>query len=222
MRIGRLDRVVHLDVIELGPPDHPFLLLGRQRVPRAHVVHIFLHVHIAAAGEVGILVADLRGRHRDRPVRVLCAVDEAHQVAVVEEFEAVHLVDDRQRAVHRLDDLGGQLEADVHRFGADVEQQIARCGRCVMAAARRSRGRGAAPQGAARRTSRSHASEPIETTTERRLVGSRKPIERTSPEMSGKRIVHGRLAVVVDRRHHEDRGRSQRRQNRLGRKCGHR
>ncbi len=33
-----------------------------------------------------------------------------------------------------------------------------------------------------------------------------------------KRVVHGRLAVVVDRRHQEDRGRGQRRQNRLWRK----
>ena len=115
-----------LDVVELGAPDHPLLLLGRQRVPRVHVVHVLLHVHIAAAREVGILVADLGGGHRDWPVRVLGAVDETHQVAVVEELEAVHLVDDRDRSAHRLDDPARQLEADVHRLGPDVEQQIAR------------------------------------------------------------------------------------------------
>ena len=38
------------------------------------------------------------------PVRVLGAVDETHQVAVVEELEAVHLVDDRDRAGHRVED----------------------------------------------------------------------------------------------------------------------
>ena len=64
VRVGRLDRVVDLDVVELGAPDHPLLLLGRQRVPRVHVVHVLLDVHIAAAGEVGVLVADLGGGRR--------------------------------------------------------------------------------------------------------------------------------------------------------------
>ena len=59
-----------------------------------HVVHVLLHVDVAAAREVGVLVADLGGGHRQWSVRVLGAVDEAEQVAVVEELEAVHFVDD--------------------------------------------------------------------------------------------------------------------------------
>ena len=57
------------------------------------IVQVFLHDHVAAAGERGILVADERGVDRRVPVRVLGAVDEAEQVAVVEVAEAVHLVD---------------------------------------------------------------------------------------------------------------------------------
>ena len=49
--------------------------------------------------------------------------------AIVEEPEAVHLVDDGRRPGHRLDDASGQLEADVHHLCADVEQQVAGRGR---------------------------------------------------------------------------------------------
>ncbi len=58
-------------------------------------MHVLLHVHIAAAREIGVLVADFGGRHRQWSVRVLGAVDETEEVAVVEEPESVHLVDDR-------------------------------------------------------------------------------------------------------------------------------
>ena len=85
--------VVHLDVLEFGPPDHQLLLDDRQRVPPGHVVQVLLHVHVAAAREIGVLVADLGGGDREGAVRVFGAVDEPEQVAVVEEPEAVGLVD---------------------------------------------------------------------------------------------------------------------------------
>ena len=64
--------------------------------------------------------------------RVLGAVDEAEQVAHLEVLEAVHLVDDRRRAVEHVHDLAGQLEALVLVRGPDVEEQIARRRRRVV------------------------------------------------------------------------------------------
>ena len=108
------------------------------------------------------------GADRQRTVRVLGAVDEAEQVAVVEEPEAVHLVDDGDRTRHRLDHLGGQFEADVEHLGADVEQQIARCGRRVVAGALEL-DEGVQFGRPGPENNRSQASEPIEVTSDRRL-----------------------------------------------------
>lgn len=52
-------------------------------------MHVLLHVHIAGAGEVGILVADRGGADGKWAVRVLGAVDKSEQVAIVEIPEAV-------------------------------------------------------------------------------------------------------------------------------------
>ncbi|GAA3200927.1 hypothetical protein GCM10020255_105510 [Rhodococcus baikonurensis] len=85
---------------------------------------VALDVDVAAAGELGILVAD---RHRGDGVaahRILGAVDEADEVAVLEVLEAVNLVDDRGRAVQSLRDLPSHLETRVHAHRADVEEQI--------------------------------------------------------------------------------------------------
>ena len=221
MRVGRLLVVVQLDVVELRAADHPLLLGHRQRFPRRHVVDVFLHVHIAAAGEVGILVADRGGADRERAVRVLGAVDEPEQIAVVEEPEAVHLVDHGDRAGHRVDELAGQLEADVHRLGPDVEQQVARGGRRAVARA-------------VERDERVQLGRPR--TGEQPVPGvgadrgdHREPLggiaKADRPHQSrdvGQRIVHGRLAAFVDRRHQEDGRGRQRRQNRLRLHSGHR
>ena len=45
----------------------------------------------------------------------------------------MHLIDNGDRAGHRLEQSTGQLEADIERLGADVEQQITRSGRGVVA-----------------------------------------------------------------------------------------
>ena len=78
------------------------------------VVQVLLHDDVAAAGEVRILVADQGGRARRPADRVLGAVDEAHQVAVVEVLEAVDLVDDGAESADRLITRRCQLEAQVH------------------------------------------------------------------------------------------------------------
>src|SRR5262249_55941297 len=54
VRRRRLYRVVQFDVGQLGAADDALLLLRRQRVPSVQIVEIFLHDHIAAAGERGI------------------------------------------------------------------------------------------------------------------------------------------------------------------------
>ena len=94
----------------------------------AEVVQVLLHDHVAAAGEVGILVADGRRLVGRRPGRILGAVDEAEQVALVEVLEAVGLVDDVGPAGQPVHQLRGQLEAQIHPSGPEVEQQVARRG----------------------------------------------------------------------------------------------
>ncbi len=185
MGIGRLHVVAEFDVVELGAADHPLLLGDRQRFPTRHVVQVLLHVHIAAAGEIGVLVADLGGADGKRSVRVLGAVDEAEQVAIVEEPEAVHLVDDGDRTGHRLDHLAGQLEAHVEHLGADVEQQIAGGCRGLVAPAVQGDEGMQLGRALARRTTGPTRAEPIEVTIDRRLAGSRNPIARTRPARSG-------------------------------------
>ncbi len=86
---GRLDRLVELDVGKLGPADDALLRLGWKRVPCAEVVQIFLHDHVAAAGEGGILRADDGGFGHFAAAWILRAVDEPEQVAVVEIAKAV-------------------------------------------------------------------------------------------------------------------------------------
>ena len=214
MGIGRLDIVGELDVVEFGAADHPLLLGDRQRLPRRHVVDVLLHVHIAAAGEIGILVADFGGADRGWAVGVLGAVDETQQVAVVEELEAVHLVDDGDRPGHRLGHLAGQLEADVEHFGTDVEEQITRSRRGVMPRAVQLDERvqisgsrsGEQPVPGVGADRRHH-----------RQVLGRVP-EADGPHQTGKArqgVVHGRFATLVDGGHQEDGRRSQRRQYRL-------
>ena len=70
----------------------------------------------------------MRGVDRRLTRRVLRAVDEADEIAVVEIAEAMHFVDGRDRVAEPRHDLRRQLEAEVHALGADVEQEIARRG----------------------------------------------------------------------------------------------
>jgi hypothetical protein len=60
-------------------------------------VQVLLDDHVASAGEGGILVADDDGVDAGLSGRILGPVDKADHVALVEEFEAVRFVDDRDR-----------------------------------------------------------------------------------------------------------------------------
>ncbi len=105
MRVGGLDVVGELDVGELGPPDHPFLLLGRQRVPRGQVMQVLLYDDVAAARERGVLVPHECRRAGVVTHRVLGAVDEPEQISVIEVPEPVRLVDDPDRPAQPVQQL---------------------------------------------------------------------------------------------------------------------
>ncbi len=99
-------------------------------------MQVLLDDHVAGAGELGI-VGLAHGDRVDRAVAfgVLGAVDEPQQITFVEGAEAVDLVDHAGGVPEMLGQPLGELEAQVHPFGADVEQQIARgAGRVVHGA----------------------------------------------------------------------------------------
>ena len=125
---GRLDGIVEFDVGKLGAADDALLRLGGQRIPAGEIVQVFLHDHVAAAGECRVFLADDCGVDRRLRRRVLRPVDKADQVAIVEIAKAMHLVDRRNRVAEPGHDLRRQFEAKIHSLGADVEQQIARRG----------------------------------------------------------------------------------------------
>lgn len=83
---------------------------------------VCLHDDIAAPGESGVLIADDGGFGCSLCHRVFRAADEAEQVAVIEVFEAMHLVGHRDRAGKACHDLGRKLEAEVGPGGPDVKE----------------------------------------------------------------------------------------------------
>ena len=176
-------------------------------------MQVLLHVHIATAREIRVLVTDPGGTVGERAVGVLGAVDEAEEVAVVEEAEAVGLVDDRDRA-HRTDDLDRQFEADVHRLRADVEQQITRRGRGAVPTSvecdervqldRPGTGEQPIPR---RRTDRRHHRQV--------LARVAKPDRAHQSRDVAQRVVDRLFSTVVDGRDEEDRRWSERREHRL-------
>ncbi len=135
MGVGRLGRVVELDVVGLGAADRAFLLVDGQMLPAGQVVQVLLHDDVAAAGEVLVLVADQHGLGGLPALRVLGAVHEAEQVAGVVVGEAVGRVDDGGGAGEPPGDPAGELPADVHPGGPDVQEQVAGGGRGAVAGA---------------------------------------------------------------------------------------
>ena len=122
MRVRGLDLVRQLDVVELGAADDPLLLCHRQRIPGRKVVQIPLDQHIAAAGEVRVLFANHGRRGCCCANRVLRAVDEPEQVALIEGLEAVHLVDYLGAPAQALNQPLRKLEAQIGAVGPNVEQ----------------------------------------------------------------------------------------------------
>ena len=138
IRLQLLERALVADDRRLVPGkrliglDKVLLLLDRQGVPRRHVVQVLLHDDVAAAGEGRVFGADERRVLGDRAGRVLGAVHETEQVALVEVLEAVRLVHRGHDVADAAHDLRGELEAQVHVGGADVEQQVAGRGHRVV------------------------------------------------------------------------------------------
>jgi len=87
-------------------------------------VEIFLHDHIAAADERGILLADKSGVDHRFTARILGTVDESQEVAVIEVTKAVDLVDHRHRVAEARHNVHRHLEAKVHPLRTDMEQQV--------------------------------------------------------------------------------------------------
>ena len=93
VRGSRLDRIVQLNIRELGAADDLFLDFRRQRVPSGQIVQILLDDDVAAGR-----------RTRDPPSPIKCSVDrrfvcgvfrsidEAEQIAVIKIAKAVDLV----------------------------------------------------------------------------------------------------------------------------------
>ena len=91
-----------LDVVGLGAAHHALLLFGRQGIPRLHVVQVFLHDDVAAAGKVRVFFADDGGLEGFLPFGVFGAVHKAHHRARVKVAKAVHFVHGLHGAIERV------------------------------------------------------------------------------------------------------------------------
>ena len=84
-------------------------------------MEIFLHDHKAAAGERGVLLANESGVNHRFASRILGAVYEPQEVAIIKVTKAVDLIDHRHRIIEAHHDLRRHLEAKVHPLRTDVE-----------------------------------------------------------------------------------------------------
>ena len=127
MRVGGLDIIIQLHIIQLRATDNLFLLLSRQRIPAGQIMEILLNNHIASRGEPRILAGYQGSINGLLALRVLRPVDKTDEVATVKITETMNLVN---RADHRSKpsrDLRRQLEAQVHALRPDMKEHVARC-----------------------------------------------------------------------------------------------
>ena len=119
--LGRL--VVELDALVLRAPDHLLLARDRQGFPRVGVVAPLLQQEDRAAR-----ARDAVGNHRELgrfdQTRVLAAVDEAGQVAVVSVRPARGLLGDGRRRFERPNRFTGHVEDDVVGAPGDPEHGV--------------------------------------------------------------------------------------------------
>ena len=174
VRVRRLDVVVEFDVVEFGAPDDPFLLFGGQRVPRTRSCRYFCTCACATAAKSGSSSPIWVALRANAPP-VLGAVD-GPSGRVVEELEAVHLVDHRDGTRHRLTSRPVSSEADVSDSAMTWSRRSPGWGAGSGAVQRHERMQFGGPRS---RNNRSNASS--------RSGGDRqvKPMARTSPGMSG-------------------------------------
>ena len=126
---GRFYPILQLDIRQLPAADNVLLGLRGKGIPCLHIVQVFLHQDIAAAGKGSVLFAHQRRLEGQSASRILRPIDETDQVAILKVAEALHLVGNRNRVADACHDLGCQLKADVHSLGTDVKQHVARSGR---------------------------------------------------------------------------------------------
>ena len=147
-------------------------------------MQIFLHDDVAAAGEGGVLVADISGVDGRLPGRILRAVDEAEQIAVVEIAKAMHLVDRRDRArpaaIMICVASSKQRSMRLARMWKSRSPGVATAWRAPALISRN----GCSSAGRGWPKSLSQASDPIPITQERLPSMSRKPTARSSPGRS--------------------------------------
>src|SRR5262245_57661747 len=134
VRTGGLDGIVELDVGDLRATDDLLLGLGGEAVPGIEVVKVLLDDDVASARKGGVLLADQDGVRSRLSRGILGPVHEAEEIAIVEVAEAVDLVGRGDGAPQAGHDQRGELEAQVHALGADVEEQVAASGNRVARA----------------------------------------------------------------------------------------
>ncbi len=85
-------------------------------------MNVFLNDHVAAAGESGILVADVDGIARLAAARILRPVDKPQEIAIIEIAKSMNFVNGGDGRTKPLHDLRGKLKTQIHAFGADMQQ----------------------------------------------------------------------------------------------------
>ena len=148
-------------------------------------MQVFLRDHVAAGRERRVLLANEGGIDGFLTAGVLRSVDEAEQIAGIEEAKSMHLVDRRHRIAESAQDLTGELETEVEVLRANMEEQVAGSGDGMARAARISR----KACNSARRgwpKQRSQASDPMPIAQDRLAFRLRNPTARTSAAEAGK------------------------------------
>ena len=206
VRVGGLTSSASSMSSSLVRPIDALLLLDRQRVPGGQVVQVLLHDHVAAAGELRVLVADQR-RAAARPGRVLGAVDEAEQVALVEVRNPCTSSTTSTASPSRSMIC---VASSKHRSMRSARMWNSRSPGVATArwpGSGAARGTGAARPGAARRTAGPTASEPMPATHVQPAAGTRKPTERSRPARSPSSVADASSPPSPDGDDQEDRGR---------------
>src|SRR5439155_16792844 len=124
MRIGGLDGIIQLYVSQLCATDDLFLLFRRKLLPVSLIVEVLLYDNIATRGECGVLVGDEGDIKSLLSPRILCPVDEADEVAAVEETESMLLIYWRDCGPKPGHDSRRQLEAQIHPLRTDMEEHV--------------------------------------------------------------------------------------------------
>ena len=125
MRILRLLFVRQLHIIELMTSDHLFLLFHRKRIPRNHIMNVFLHKHITASCKIRILLA----YHRKMigiliDSRILRTVHKADNRLTIHIAESMRLINRHHSPFKLLIKDRSKLETQPHLLRPNMEQQI--------------------------------------------------------------------------------------------------